>query len=193
MTLVLQPVRLVAALACLLLLAGCSGMDGTGDKGYITGAGVPVEVAPADRGDPVDLTGDDLAGDPVDIAALRGKPVVVNVWASWCPPCIAEQPDLNEAEAQLGDDVAFVGVNIRDASRDDAAAFVRDLEVDYPSIYSADGGALFAFAGTLGPRSIPSTVVLDAEGRIAASVQGRIPSVRTLVALVEKASEEAAG
>jgi len=182
-------VRPLALLVSLLLLAGCSGLSGTGDKGYITGAGVPEEVASADRGDPVTLTGDDLEGEPVDLADLRGKPVVVNVWASWCPPCIAEQPDLNEAADQLGDDVAFVGVNIRDASRDDATAFVRDLEVGYPSIYSGDGAALFAFAGTLGPRSIPSTVVLDAEGRIAASVQGRIPSVRTLVALVEGAEK----
>ena len=185
--------RPLVVLVCLLLLAGCSGMSGTGDKGYISGEGVPVEVDAPDRGDPVDLTGDDLEGDPVDLADLRGKPVVVNIWASWCPPCIAEQPDLNEAADELGDDVAFVGVNIRDASRDDAAAFVRDLEVAYPSIYSGDGAALFAFAGTLGPRSIPSTVVLDAQGRIAASVQGRVPSVRTLVALVEKASEGAAG
>ncbi|SEC32109.1 Thiol-disulfide isomerase or thioredoxin [Nocardioides exalbidus] len=183
----MRVVRPLMVLVCLLLLAGCSGVSGTGDKGYITGEGVPVEVKAVDRGDPVDLTGDDLQGEPIDLADLRGKPVVVNVWASWCPPCIAEQPELNDAADQLGDDVAFVGVNIRDASRDDATAFVRDLEVGYPSIYSGDGAALFAFAGTLGPRSIPSTVVLDAEGRIAASVQGRIPSVRTLVALVEGA------
>ena len=140
-----------------------------------------------DRGTPVEVSGTDLEGNEVDLADLRGKPVVVNVWASWCPPCIAEQPDLNEAAAQLGDSVTFVGLNIRDASREDAVAFARTLDVDYPSIYSSDGTALLAFAGTLGPRSIPSTVVLDAEGRIAASVQGRIPSVLTLVDLVEGA------
>lgn len=172
-------------LACLLVLAGCSSLSGTGDKGYITGEGVPTEVKAADRGDPIEIIGTDLEGNEVDLADLRGKPVVVNVWASWCPPCIAEQPDLNEAHDQLGDDVTFVGLNIRDASREDASAFVRTLEVDYPSIYSADGTALLSFAGTLGPRSIPSTVVLDADGRIAASVQGRIPSVLTLVDLVE--------
>jgi thiol-disulfide isomerase/thioredoxin len=181
--------RILAAVACLLLLAGCSGISGTGNKGYISGEGVPVEVKAVDRGQPVELTGEDLDGKSIDLSELRGKPVVVNVWASWCPPCIAEQPDLNEAADELGGDAAFVGLNIRDSSRDDAAAFVRDLEVGYASIYSSDGTALLPFAGTLGPRSIPSTVVLDAEGRIAASVQGRIPSVTTLVDLVEAAAK----
>ena len=112
--------------------------------------------------------------------------MVVNVWASWCGPCIVEQPDLNEVAAELGDDVTFLGLNIRDASQGDAAAFTRKLEVDYASVYSPDGAALLPFAGTLTPRSIPSTVVLDAEGRVAASVQGRIPTPQTLVSIVEK-------
>ena len=146
---------------------------------------MPTEVKAVDRGEPIELTGTDLDGEEVDLADLRGAPVVVNVWASWCPPCIAEQPDLNEAVAALGDGVQFVGLNIRDASSDDAKAYVRDLEVPYGSIYSADGAALLPFAGTLTPRSIPSTVVLDAEGRIAASVNGRIPTTQTLVSLVE--------
>ncbi|WP_307807850.1 TlpA family protein disulfide reductase [Nocardioides xinjiangensis] len=143
-----------------------------------------------DRGAPVELTGTDLDGEEVDLAELRGRPVVVNVWASWCPPCIVEQPDLNAAAAELGDEVAFVGLNIRDASTDDAKAYVRDLDVPYASIYSADGAALLPFAGTLTPRSIPSTVVLDGEGRIAASVNGRIPTTQTLVSLVEAVLDE---
>lgn len=172
------------------MLVGCSGVSGTGDKGYISGTGVPVEVPAADRGKPVELTGEDLDGNQVDLADLRGTPVVVNVWASWCGPCIVEQPDLNEAAAELGDRVAFLGLNIREASPGDAAAFTRNLEVDYPSIYSPDGSALLPFAGTLTPRSIPSTVVLDAEGRIAASVQGRIPTTQTLVSLVDEVLDE---
>lgn len=169
---------------------GCSSLSGTGDKGYITGEGVPVEVAPADRGDPVDLAGEDLDGNAVDVAQMRGEVVVVNVWASWCPPCRVEQPDLNEAAAELGDRVRFLGINTRDSSDDGARAYVRNLEVTYPSLYSPDGAALLAFAGTLTPRSIPSTVVLDAEGRIAASVNGRVPTTQTLIALVDKVLDE---
>ena len=74
--------------------------------------------------------------------------------------------------------------------RTNAAAYVRDLRRALPSIYSADGSALLPFAGTLTPRSIPSTVVLDAEGRVAASVNGRIPTTQTLVSLVEEVRDE---
>ncbi|MDR7255741.1 thiol-disulfide isomerase/thioredoxin [Nocardioides sp. BE266] len=174
----------------MLVLTGCTSLSGTGDKGYITGTGVPVEVVAKDRGNPVELSGTDLDGKPVDLKDLRGKPVVVNVWWSQCPPCRVEQPDLNDAYDELGDQVAFVGINIRDSSVDAARSYVRGFEVPYTSIYSADGSALLPFAGTLNPRSIPSTVVLDDKGRIAASVNGRVPTTQTLVSLAEKVIDE---
>lgn len=180
----------LVGLACLLMLVGCSSLSGTGDKGYITGEGVPSEVAPTARDTSIELTGTDLDGKEVDLADLRGTPVVVNVWWSQCPPCRIEQPDLNEAAAELGDQVTFVGINIRDSSADAARAYVRRFDVPYATIYSADGAALLPFAGTLNPRSIPSTVILDAEGRIAASVNGRVPTTQTLLSLVEKVLDE---
>lgn len=182
--------RPLLLIACLLVLAGCSSLSGTGDKGYITGAGVPTEVSPTAREAAIDLTGTDLDGNEVDLADLRGKPVVVNLWWSQCPPCRVEQPDLNEAAAELGDQVTFLGINIRDSSPDSARAYVRSFDVPYASLYSADGTALLPFAGTLNPRSIPSTVVLDADGRIAASVNGRVPTTQTLLSLVEKVLDE---
>ncbi len=180
--------RSIVALACLLALAGCSGLSGTGEKGYVTGSGVPMEIKPADREDPVELTGVDLDGDEVDLADLRGKPLVVNVWWSACPPCRVEQPDLNEAVAELGDSTGFLGLNIRDTSAEQAKAYVRRFEVPYPSLYSPDGQALLPFA--IPPQSIPSTIVLDAEGRIAAIVIGRVPTTQTLISLVEKVLDE---
>jgi thiol-disulfide isomerase/thioredoxin len=170
------------------VLAGCSDLSGTGGKGYITGDGVPTEIKPADRDDPIELAGEDLEGEPVDLADLRGKPVVVNFWASWCPPCRVEQPDLNEAAAELGDDVAFLGVNIRDANQAQAKAYVRTHEVPYGSIYSPGGEALLPFS--IPPRSIPSTIVLDAEGRIAATIIGKVPSTITLTDVVETVLQE---
>ena len=169
---------------------GCSSVSGTGDKGYITGQGVPTEVEPTAREGVIELTGTDLDGNEVDLADLRGKPVVVNLWWSQCPPCRVEQPELNEAAAELGDQVTFLGINIRDSSPDSARAYVRGFDVPYASIYSADGTALLPFAGTLNPRSIPSTVVLDADGRIAASVNGRVPTTQTLLSLVETVLQE---
>lgn len=149
-----------------------------------------MEVAPTAREAAISLSGVDLEGNEVDLADLRGRPVVVNVWWSECPPCRVEQPDLNEAATELGDDVAFLGLNIRDSSAEKGLAFARNFDVPYPSVYSPDGTALLSFAGTLNPRSIPSTVVLDADGRVAASVQGRIPTTQTLVSLVEKVLDE---
>ncbi|WP_457205259.1 TlpA disulfide reductase family protein [Nocardioides sp. P5_C9_2] len=185
---------LVSLLACLLLgtaaLSGCSSLEGAGDKGYVTSDGQLELVAAADRGEPIDLEGEDLDGRPVTLADLRGRPVVVNVWWSACPPCRVEQPDLNDAAEELDDTAAFVGVNIRDSSVDQARAYVRSFEVPYPSVFSADGKALVPFYGTLTAYTVPATVVLDAEGRIAASILGRLPSKQTLLDVVADTAAE---
>jgi thiol-disulfide isomerase/thioredoxin len=159
-------------------------MSGTGDKGFVTGDGTVSQVADAERGDPVTLEGTDLDGKPLDLAGLRGRPVVVVVWGSWCTPCRAEAPDVVEAAHRLKGEADVVGVDIRDPATSQAKSFVRRFEVPYRSFYSPDGQALLAFQGTLTPNSIPSFVVLDAEGRVAASIIGALPSTTTLVDLV---------
>jgi len=181
----------VAALAaCLLVLTGCSSLSGTGEKGYITGDGRVSTVAADDRGDPVELSGEDLDGEPLDLADTRGTVTVVNVWGSWCPPCRAEMPELVEAAEETSGVASFVGINIREPSAAQAQAFMRKVGAEFPSFSSPDGKALLAFSGTLGPRSIPSTVVLDAEGRVAASIIGAIPSKLTLTDLVEEVAAD---
>jgi thiol-disulfide isomerase/thioredoxin len=167
-------------------------LTGTGDTGFVTGDGSVTEVAPADRGDVVSLTGPAVDGQDLDLADYRGKPVVVVVWGSWCTPCRAEAPDVVAAARQLDDRAQFVGINIRDPSTEQAASFVRRFEVPYPSYYSPDGRALLAFRGTLTPNSIPSFVVLDGEGRVAASIIGRLPSTTTLVEVVKDVAADAA-
>lgn len=185
-------VALLAGLAGLLVLSGCSGLDGTGDKGYITGEGKVVQRAVAERDEPVDLVGEDLEGDEIDLAGFRGKPVVVVVWGAWCPPCRAEVPDVVAAAEELGDRAQFVGINLRDSSAETAQAFVRNNDIPYPSVYSPDGKAMLAFDGFLTPNSIPSFAVLDAEGRVAAVIPGELPSTTTLVQLVEDVLGETA-
>jgi thiol-disulfide isomerase/thioredoxin len=143
-------------------------------------------VAPAERGEPVELSGKDLQGDPISLTDLRGEVAVVNVWWSACPPCRTEMPHLVGAAEQTKDDAAFVGINIRDSSVEQAQSFVRSFDVPYPSFYDPSGKALLPFAGTLSPRSIPSTVVLDREGRVAAAVIGGLPSEQTLVDIVDQ-------
>ena len=115
----------------------------------------------------------------------------MNVWWSLCPPCREEMPDLVRASRELDGQAAFLGINIRDHAVESARLFDKQFDVPYPSVYSPDGRALLAFSGTLTPRTIPSTVVLDARGRIAATVIGPIPSRSTFVELVRDVAAEA--
>ena len=176
---------LAAVVGCALLLTGCSSLEGTGDKGFVSGDGTVTVVDAADRGDPIDLAGEDLDGNPLDLADLRGEPTVVVVWGSWCSPCRAEAPEVTAAANELDGTANFVGINLRNASADDALAYERSFDVPYPSFYSPDGEALLAFPGTLSPRTIPAFVVLDDEGRVAASIIGPLPSKQTLIDLVD--------
>ena len=149
------------------------------------GDGKVVEVPVDDREDPVTLSGETVQGDDLDLADLRGRVVVVNVWGSWCVPCRAEMPMLIDAKAELPPaDTAFVGINIRDLAPENAAAFERDRGVDYPSIYDPGSETLDEF-GRYAPYAPPATLVLDREGRVAALVNGPIPSKATVVEVVE--------
>ena len=177
-----MPRPLLLLLAC-LLLTGCSSLEGAGGKGYVSGTGQVRQLPVGERGEPVELVGEDLEGGEIELAELRGKPVVVTVWGSWCAPCRAEADDVVAAAEQLGEDVQFLGLNIRDSDQAQARAFVRTFDIPFPSVYSPDGDAMLACDGALTPNSIPSVVVLDEKGRVAASIIGELPSTTTLVQL----------
>jgi thiol-disulfide isomerase/thioredoxin len=176
-------------LALALATAGCSGfdtIDGTGDKGYIDGEGVITKLPVNKREKPSEISGTTLDGDKVSLSSYAGKVIVINVWGSWCPPCRAEAGELAEAAKELmPQGVVFLGINTRDTSADNAIAFERSQGTPYPSIYDPGGENLLAFHKTLSPNSIPSTVIIDAQGRVAASVMGRVTSSRTLIDLIE--------
>jgi thiol-disulfide isomerase/thioredoxin len=173
-----------ATLACLLLLTGCSSLGGTGDKGYISGDHSVRLVDETDRSGPVDLTGESLNGEPIDVADYRGKVVVVNAWWSGCGPCRTEMPMLAEASKELGDKAQFLGINIRDTSQSQGLAFSRNAGVEYPSIYDPNGQAMLAFSGKASLVSTPSTVILDPQGRVAAVISGDVPTKQTLLDVV---------
>jgi len=163
---------------------------GTGDGDYVPGEGNVTEVAPGDRETPVAVSGETVQGDQLDLADLRGRVVVVNVWWSGCGPCRSEMPMLVDAQSELpADDTAFVGINIRDLAPENAAAFERDLGVDYPSIYDPGSETLDEF-GRYRPASMPSTAILDRDGRVAVLISGEIPSETTVVTLVEDLLDE---
>jgi thiol-disulfide isomerase/thioredoxin len=171
-------------------LTACSDVDGTDGLEYVGGEFSAVEYPAADRGAPVESTGTTVDGDPIDLASYRGRVVVLNVWWSGCGPCIKELPLLVDAAGTLGSDVALVGLNIRDNSAADAAAFERNLGVDFPSFYSPGGENLLDFQGKVSPRIVPSTLVLDRQGRVAALLSGAIPTQQTLESVVQTVIDE---
>ena len=173
---------LLAAIASLVLLAGCGAQAGTDGVGFEGGDGTVTIVPAGDRRPAPVLAGVSLGGDEVSTADHAGKIVVVNVWGSWCAPCRAEAPELVEAQQELGDDVVFLGVNTRDLDMAPAQAFERAFGLTYPSIFDPDGELLLGF-GQLPPKAIPSTVVIDADGRVAARVLGQVDA-KTLVSIV---------
>jgi thiol-disulfide isomerase/thioredoxin len=187
--------RRATAIAAVLLtgtvLSACSNEVGSsGDSGFVSGKGIITRLPVSDRKEPGQVAGETLDGEPISLDDYAGKTVVVNVWGSWCAPCRAEAPDLVAASEELADkDVEFLGINSRDLDRVAAQAFQRRFEVPYPSIYDQQGKTLLAFRGTLSPNAIPSTVVIDEEGRVAASVIGEVTKA-TLVGLVEDVVSE---
>ncbi|RKN09789.1 TlpA family protein disulfide reductase [Streptomyces radicis] len=156
-----------------LLLTGCgadqAGPSG-GDSNYVQGTGEITTVPVADRQEAPDLAGDTVDGDQLALSDYRGQVVVLNIWGSWCPPCIAEADNfVRVAEDTADDGVQFIGINTRDRTRENAQAFEREHGVPYPSLYDPDGRLLLEFPrGSLNPQAIPSTLVIDREGRIAA-------------------------
>lgn len=183
----------LAVASALMALAGCGGSSSAGStEGFVSSNRTITVVPVADRKPAPRLEGLDLQGKPLSSADLRGdsRILVVNVWGSWCAPCRSEAPDLVAASKQLArDGVVFVGIDSRDLDRAAAQAFVRRFEVPYPSIYDQQGKTLLAFRGTLSPNAIPSTVVIDAQGRVAASVIGETTKA-TLVGLVHDVMTE---
>ena len=162
---------------------------GDGESGG-AGSRLVQRYAPEDRVQIEDFTAELLDGSAFDTRDLRGKVSVFNVWGSWCGPCREEAPDLARVSKEFEDDVQFVGINVRD-SADAARAFERSFDVPYPSIRPQDSAtATLAFGGALASAAVPSTVVLDVDGRVAARVVGTI-TYSTLQGLVEDAIAEA--
>ncbi|MFC7407020.1 TlpA family protein disulfide reductase [Georgenia alba] len=171
--------RLLAALGAVLLIAGCApggsspGGDSAVDSGYEAGDGSFTTWDAADRGEPVEHAGTTYDGTDLDLADWRGDVVVLNFWYAACPPCRAEAPDL----AAVHDDYAERGVRLLGVNpRDDAGAaqaFERTFEVPYPSLHDQGARAVAAFEGAVPLQAMPSTVVLDREGRVAARILGQ--------------------
>lgn len=161
-------VRLAALVAGVALaLAACGGgSPGTNSPGDDSGSSA-ASSSPA-SGEPVPrLEVEAFDGSTLSLQDHAGTPMVVNFWASWCPPCIAEMPDLEAVHQSAGDRLAFVGVNTQDTP-EDAAAMVDETGVTYDLVRDPDGALGQAF-GVFG---MPSTFYVDADGDIVARHTG---------------------
>jgi len=185
-----------AAIALALALAGCSASnDGLASKygsgqGYVSGDGAYTEIQPADRGAPIVFSGPTVDGTTFESSSVTGKVVVVNFWYAGCPPCRLEAPDLAALSKQL-DDVAFVGVNVYDTA-DVARTFDEENGIGYPSILDVASGAVqLAFAGSVAPNAVPTTLILDPQGRVAARISGLLRDPSILQDMVQTVQQEA--
>jgi thiol-disulfide isomerase/thioredoxin len=169
---------LAAAAALLLLLSACTsdaaGLRSGNGQGFVSSDGSAQVLAPADRPSMPDISGTTLEGDSLALSDLAGDVVVLNLWASWCAPCRAEAPVLQEVyDDQRNDGVSFVGINTRD---DEAAAiaFQENFDITYPSLDDEGGEIELLVADVVPLAGIPWTVVVDRQGRVAARILGEV-------------------
>ncbi|PBC62012.1 redoxin domain-containing protein [Streptomyces sp. Tue6028] len=169
-----------AAVAALVLSACTSGgtSGGAGNTNFVAGKNGVDTAAKGHRTAIPDLSGKTIDGKQLDVRDFKGKVVVLNVWGSWCGPCRAEAANFERVYQDTKDQgVEFVGINTRDAGTGPALAFEKEHGVSYPSLFDPTGKLMLRFKkGTLNPQLIPSTLIIDREGKVAA---------RTLQALSE--------
>jgi thiol-disulfide isomerase/thioredoxin len=196
------------AAASALVLTGCTSdpladqyREGSG-KNYIAGDGTISEYAADQRGEPIAFSGETVEGESFDSADTLGDVTVVNFWYAGCAPCRVEAPILEEVSQGFASDtdaadtdaadtgaadtgVTFVGVNVRDQAGT-AASFEKAYGVTYPSILDVESGsAQLAFAGPVPPAAVPTTIVLDREGRVAARILGQLTDASILKSIVD--------
>ncbi len=185
------------ALGALTLgLSGCAQEDAlakqakAGDnKNYVAGDGSVTEFAAGDRKEAVQIQGALFSGAKVTPADFQGKVSILNFWFAACAPCRVEAPILEELHQEFKDQgVQFFGVNLRD-EKPTAEAFEKTFNLTYPSFDDKDGSVLLSVSGLVPPGAVPTTLVLDKQGRVASRVLGEIEK-GTLKALITAAVAE---
>jgi thiol-disulfide isomerase/thioredoxin len=177
----------------LLAVAGCTAgaddVESGGGQGFVSGDGSAQVISPEDRVDLGEVSGTTLEGEPLSLDDFAGDVIVMNVWGSWCAPCRAEAPALQQVSADTRNQgVQFVGINTRDQEAA-AIAFEKNFGITYPSLADKTGELQLAFRESLPANSIPSTLVIDRDGRVAARVLGAT-TYSQLTDLVDQVASE---
>jgi thiol-disulfide isomerase/thioredoxin len=179
-----------------LVMTSCTAEDplaqqaAAGDgKNYIAGDGSVTEYAAGERGESVDVSGTLFDGTTVSSSEWNGQVTVLNFWYASCAPCREEAPDLVSLHDEyVPQGAAFYGVNIRDEQAT-AEAFERGFGIPYQSFDDKDGGVLLDMTQYVPPQAVPTTIVLDKEGRVSARILG-LADRSTLKALITDALAE---
>jgi thiol-disulfide isomerase/thioredoxin len=165
---------LAGAAAFALAVTACStstaSSNGAGSgANYVGGTGEISVIEQGHRVPAPQLGGKSVEGRRLSLADYKGKVVVVNIWGSWCPPCRAEAPHLAKvAKETAPQGVQFVGINTRDLQTAQAKAFEKEFGIPFPSFYDPSGDLVLRFPkGSVNPQAIPSTLIIDRQGRIA--------------------------
>ena len=167
-----------------LALSSCGGGGSSiAEESFVSGNGSVSYIKPSDRIAAPALSGMTLSGKNYTFNV--GQVAVVNVWASWCAPCRAEAPTL-AALSEKYTDVAFMGILTRD-NPVNAEAFARRFALPYPTLI--DDSVLIGFRKSLPANAIPSTVLIDKRGDVAARISGEV-TFASLSELIEKVSAE---
>ncbi len=192
-----RPIAMIAAggvVSIATVLAGCSASGNSANvsqTNYVTGKGVQTSYALGHRKAAPTISGKNLAGQPLSLASYAGKVVVLNFWASWCPPCRAEAKALQQVYIDTrSSGVQFVGDDIRENGNSDAVNFEAAQGVTYPSIADEPGRNALAFraSGAI-PEIPPSTLIIDRQGKVAIRILGETDYNQLLAAVKAVASQ----
>jgi thiol-disulfide isomerase/thioredoxin len=187
------------ALTAVILVGGCSGTasqptDSSASSALPSGVGLIKTIPQAQRGQPLQLSGAGLSGGSLDVSAFRGKVLVINIWGSWCGGCRGEADGLESvATKSKAQGVEFLGIDTRDLQTAQPQQFIKDHKISYPSFYDPTGDLLLKFPkGLFSPEFIPTTLVLDRQGRPASvamrAISGDELTQMIAPVLAEKAS-----
>jgi thiol-disulfide isomerase/thioredoxin len=186
----------LAAIACaaVVALAGCATPDSlvqsVPGENYVSSDGALTEVAPENRGEPIEFNEVTSDGTAISNGDYLGSVMVVNFWYASCPPCRVEAPELAEYANSAPDGVEFLGVNVYDGAAA-AESFENTYGIPYPSVLDSSTGSMrLAFAGELPPSGVPVTLLVDKQGRVAGRYSGAILDFSILSDMVDRVLAE---